>query len=59
MPQEQRSLSRQVSEESRAEPKKPYQKPSFRCEKIFETLALQCGKIQSTQGSCHFNRKNS
>ncbi len=39
--------------------KKPYQKPSFRHEKIFETMALTCGKVQSTQGSCHQNRKNS
>ena len=24
--------------------KKPYVKPSFRCEKVFETTALGCGK---------------
>jgi len=39
--------------------KKPYQKPSFRHERIFETMALTCGKINPTQGSCHQNRKNS
>lgn len=39
--------------------KKPYFKPSFRHEKIFETRALTCGKVQTTQGSCHSNRKNS
>jgi hypothetical protein len=39
--------------------KKPYLKPSFRHEKIFETMALSCGKVQSTQASCHQNRKNS
>lgn len=32
--------------------KKPYEKPSFRYEKVFVTTALSCGKIASTQGSC-------
>jgi hypothetical protein len=40
-------------------PKKPYQKPSFEHERVFETMALACGKISHTQGQCHFNRKNS
>lgn len=39
--------------------KKPYQKPEVRHERVFETMALACGKVHSTQGSCHFNRKNS
>jgi hypothetical protein len=39
--------------------KKPYQKPEVRHERVFETMALACGKVQTTQGSCHFNRKNS
>jgi hypothetical protein len=39
--------------------KRPYTKPAFQHEKVFETMALACGKISSTQGSCHFNRKNS
>jgi hypothetical protein len=34
-----------------------YLKPAFRYEKVFETMALACGKISSTQGSCHSNRK--
>ena len=37
--------------------KKTYEKPAFRLEKIFETMALVCGKIQSTQGTCQNNRK--
>jgi hypothetical protein len=37
--------------------RKPYEKPAFRLEKIFETMALVCGKIQSTQGACASNRK--
>ena len=39
--------------------KKPYQKPAFRSEKVFETLALACGKVSSTQPSCQFSRKSS
>ena len=39
--------------------KKPYQKPAFRYERVFETMALTCGKISPTQGQCHSNRKNS
>jgi hypothetical protein len=37
--------------------KKPYQKPAFRFESVFETMALTCGKVAGTQGQCHFNRK--
>ncbi len=59
MPQVDRDPSQKVSEESRTEPKRPYQKPAFRHEKIFETMALQCGKVQSTQWSCHSARKSS
>ena len=40
--------------------KRPYIKPSFRHEQVFETMALACGKITSTQASCTgFNQKNS
>ena len=39
--------------------KKPYVKPEFRHEKVFETMALSCGKISSTQAQCHSNRKTS
>jgi hypothetical protein len=44
---------------SKSAAKKPYQKPEVRYERVFETMALQCGKVNSTQGSCHFNRKSS
>ena len=40
-------------------PKKPYKKPAFRHERVFETMALACGKLSPTQLSCRFNRKNS
>ena len=39
--------------------KKPYQKPSFKHEKVFETMALACGKISPTQGACKAIKKNS
>jgi hypothetical protein len=39
--------------------KAPYVKPAFRHEKVFETMALACGKINATQLSCLVNRKNS
>jgi hypothetical protein len=39
--------------------KKIYQKPTFRHERVFETMALACGKVSPTQAQCRFNRKNS
>jgi len=48
-----------ANQENGAEGKKPYEKPTFRFERVFETMALSCGKVQSTQGGCHGGRKNS
>ena len=39
--------------------KKIYQKPTVRYERVFETSALTCGKVQTTQSGCHQNRKTS
>ena len=39
--------------------KKPYLKPEFRFERVFETRALSCGKVNATQGQCANNRKSS
>jgi len=39
--------------------KRPYKKPEVRHERIFETMALACGKIRATQAQCRFNRKRS
>ena len=39
--------------------KTPYVKPSFEYERVFETMALACGKISPVQAQCKFNRKNS
>ena len=40
-------------------PKRPYHRPTVRSERVFETQALTCGKVQTTQGDCHSNRKTS
>ena len=39
--------------------KRPYKKPEVRHERVFETMALSCGKIRATQAQCRFNRKRS
>jgi hypothetical protein len=39
--------------------KRPYSKPMFQHEKVFETMALACGKLSPTQAQCRFNRRNS
>jgi hypothetical protein len=48
-----------ASEDAKAAAKKPYVKPAVRHERVFETMALTCGKVQTTQYSCHFHTKNS
>ncbi len=42
-----------------ASDKKPYVKPAFRHEKVFETMALSCGKVSVTQRQCSYYRKSS
>ncbi len=49
----------QPSPSPSAEKKKQYVKPAFRHERVFETMALACGKINVTQASCRTNRRNS
>jgi hypothetical protein len=39
--------------------KKPYTKPDFKFERVFETMALSCGKTNPVQAQCRFNRKKS
>jgi len=39
--------------------KKLYQKPAFRYERVFETLALSCGKKGSNLPTCQFSKKTS
>jgi hypothetical protein len=45
--------------ESRRTAKKPYQEPAFRHERVFETMALSCGKIEPTSFSCIHKRMSS
>ena len=45
--------------DSRQPQKKTYQKPEFRSEKVFETMALACGKHPGAGGQCHFRRRSS
>jgi hypothetical protein len=54
-------MSKEEQQKRTQTPKKkaPYQKPAFRCESVFETSALRCGKVQSTQAPCHSNRNAS
>ena len=43
---------------SPAAPRKPYVKPAYRSEQVFETTALTCGK-SNTEGQCHLVNKTS
>ncbi len=44
------SVTRAESKPTHA--RKFYQGPAFRFERVFETMALSCGKINSTQFTC-------
>ena len=44
--------------EERSSPKRPYEKPTVRHDQVFETRALSCGKVQTSQWSCQHNRKS-
>jgi len=48
-----------VHPEAQPTVKKPYHKPEFRFERVFETRALACGKVVATQEQCIHNRKSS
>jgi hypothetical protein len=37
--------------------RKPYEKPAFQHERVFETMALSCGKRGANEGQCIHNRK--
>jgi hypothetical protein len=47
------------ADEKESTVKRPYTRPEFRCERVFETMALSCGKIERFAGQCRFNRKTS
>jgi hypothetical protein len=39
--------------------KKPYEKPRVRFERVFETMAMSCGKVGGGGGACQQTRKAS
>jgi len=53
-----RASQEEIDPQSRTVTKKPYQKPAFRYEQVFETMALACGKVNATQSQCKFNKKS-
>jgi hypothetical protein len=54
-----RNAVQQNAPEQPGRVKKPYRKPSFQHERVFETMALTCGKLDPTQSQCQVNRKTS
>jgi hypothetical protein len=54
-----RPAKKQEPAGSTAKSKRPYSKPNFQHERVFETMALACGKLSPTQAQCRFNRRNS
>ena len=54
------SEAREDKQETARHPKrKPYKKPTFRFERVFETQALACGKIHSHGTACKLTPKSS
>jgi len=43
--------------EQASQKKKTYVKPAFEHERVFETMALSCGKLSGTQAQCRSNKK--
>ena len=50
----------EAADDGTAQPpaKKAYQKPAFRYEQVFETMALACGKVNPTQQQCRSLQKS-
>jgi len=59
MAEQDRNINEKTAGESPLAAKKQYQDPAFRHERVFETMALACGKIQDTNFQCRFNRHTS
>jgi len=54
-----RDVSAVPAASDRAQPRRPYVRPDFVREEVFETTALACGKINPTVRQCNLVRKNS
>lgn len=48
-----------ATDEAKSSTRRPYVKPQVRHERVFETQALSCGKVNPVVGTCSLNRKNS
>jgi len=48
-----------ADEDTKTVARRPYAKPEVRHERVFETQALSCGKVNPIEGTCGINRKNS
>ena len=59
MSDERDTKQKRTPSKATARGKLPYQKPAFRHEGVFETMALACGKINPTAGACGAVRKAS
>jgi hypothetical protein len=59
MPEPQEKATWEKTKENDNPTKKPYQDPSFRFERVFETMALACGKVEPTTFQCRFHRNSS
>lgn len=49
-PRQEEAVGRAETERKRS--RKLYEKPAFRFERVFETAALSCGKVNTTQLQC-------
>jgi hypothetical protein len=57
MDEKDRSTDDKTAAEARHTGKKPYHKPTFRYEHVFETMALACGKTSPVVPNCKFGRR--
>lgn len=52
----------EIRAQAQSEPtrrRKPYQKPAFQFERVFETQALSCGKLPGQSTACKVRHKTS
>jgi len=42
----------EATSDSNQKERRPYLKPAFKHERVFETMALQCGKVGGTLPQC-------
>jgi len=53
-----RDMEKKKTEQEKTS-KRPYKKPAFQYERVFETMALSCGKIGATSLICKSSKKMS